>query len=234
MDVPEVSRYGALLAFFRRRGITREVRRGDVLARSDDVAPSMFYIETGFVKAYAVNARGDQHLHMIYGPGEFLPLLHLQQQTRREVVYEALIACRLLEVEPAKLEIALRSGRQLCLEMIKLAAEQYAHSLDRINSLQYRFARERLIDCLLCLAQRFSVDSGTGYEIIVRVSHQALASKVNLSRESVSREIDRLVRKGLVQVREGRIVLVDVPGLRAQLPEVVADGDTPDMVGAAV
>jgi CRP/FNR family transcriptional regulator len=180
----------------------------------------MFYIEAGFVKAYVRNARGDQHLHMIYGPGEFFPLLYSERRARRGVTYEALINCQLLELNSGKLESALRTRRQLSFEMIELAAEQFASSLDRINSLQYRFARERLIDCLLYLAQRFGVASGAGYEIIVRISHQALASKVNLSRESVSREIDRLIRKGLIQVRDGRIILVDVPALQAQLPDV--------------
>jgi CRP/FNR family transcriptional regulator len=181
----------------------------------------MFYIETGFVKAYAVNARGDQHLHMIYGPGGYFPLLFADRLARRSLAYEALVAGQLLEVAPTKLEATMSTQRQLALEMVQLAATQFALGIERIHSLQYRFARERLIACLLSLAERFGMANGASYEIMVRISHQALASKVNLSRESVSREIDRLMRKGLVQVRQGRIVLVDVPGLRAQLPEVV-------------
>jgi len=223
MKASEAGRYGALQAFFRRHGTRREARRGDVIVPAGATAPGMFYIEVGFVKAYVLNARGDQHLHMIYGPGEYLPPLYSGRQARRGVIYEALVACQLLEVTSVKLAAVLPSKHQLSLELLELAAEQFAISLDRINNLQYRFARERLIDCLLHLAERFGITSGTGYEIIVRVSHQALASKVNLSRESVSREIDRLVRKGLVQVRDGRIVLVDVPALRAQLPDVTDD-----------
>jgi CRP/FNR family transcriptional regulator len=221
MDGPEVNRYGELLAFFRRNGVLREAVRGEVLAGPNTPTAGAFYIEEGFVKAYGQNSRGDQHLHMIYGPQEYFPLLYIDRKARRAVTYEALTACRLLEVLPAKLEAALLAKRRLSMEMIELAAEQLAMSFDRINNLQYRFARERLIDCLLFLGQRFGVTSGAGYEIMLRISHQTLASNVNLSRESVSREIDRLARKDLLEIHEGRIILKDVPGLRAQLPEAV-------------
>jgi hypothetical protein len=61
-----------------------------------------------------------------------------------------------------------------------------------------------------------------GCEIILRVSHQVIASNVNLSRESVGREIDRLVRKQAVMIRRGHIVLQDIPALVAELPGVTA------------
>ena len=60
--------------------------------------------------------------------------------------------------------------------------------------------------------------AGKEYEIGLRISHQVLASIINLSRESVGREIDRLVRKDMVMVRRGHIVLKDIPGLVAELP----------------
>lgn len=221
MDGPEVSRYGELLAFFRHHGVSRDAVRGEVLVGPNTPTAASFYIEEGFVKAYGQNSRGDLHLHMIYGPGDFFPLLYVERTVRHSVTYETLTACRLLEVLPAKLEAGLLAKRRLAMEMIELAAEQLAMSFDRINNLQYRFARERLIDCLLYMGQRFGATSGTGYEIMLRISHQTLANKVNLSRESVSREIDRLVRKDLLEIHEGRIILKDVPGLRAQLPEAV-------------
>ena len=144
---------------------------------------------------------------------------------RRSVFYEALSACALLKARSEDLEKVVHSNSRLAFEIIERALEQHGMFIDRINNLQYRFARERLVYCLLYLARRFGIAVGGEYEISLRVSHQVLASNINLSRESVGREIDRLVRKGMVVMRGGHIVLKDVQGLIAELPGTTVSVD---------
>jgi len=152
-------------------------------------------------------------------------LLWLSRQGRRSVFYEALSACTLRKAKSEDLEAAVRTNSQLSFEIIERALEQHGVFIDRINNLQYRFARERLVFCLLYLARRFGIVTDNEYEIGLRVSHQVLASNINLSRESVGREIDRLVRKGMIMMRGGHIVLKDIQGLIAELPGSSVSGD---------
>jgi len=218
MGTTTAGRYEALEEFFRRHGVAEQYRKGQTIIQAETAPFAIFYIETGGVIAYSRNTRGEQHIHLVYGPGEYFPLSWLVSRGSRSLWYEALSRCTLRRVELSELQAALLQPGRLGLEMLRLAAEQTDIFLERINNLQYRFARERLVYCLLYMAQRFGVSSGTSYEIILRMSHQVIANNVNLSRESVGREIDRLVRKGMVEVRSGHIVLTDVPGLIAQLP----------------
>jgi CRP/FNR family transcriptional regulator len=212
----------SLLEFFRRRGTVQQYDKGEQIVHAEDDPFGVFYIDEGFVKVFSINSRGEEYIHVVYGPGEIFPIIWLVKHVRRQMFYDALAACRLLRVSQTELEAVLRSQAPMSYEMVERAAEQFGVFLDRINNLQYRYARERLIYYLLYLARRFGIVGEQGCEIILRVSHQVIASNVNLSRESVGREIDRLVRRGTVAIRNGHIVLRDVPALVDELPGMTA------------
>jgi CRP-like cAMP-binding protein len=207
-----------LVNFFRRRGTVQQYAKGEQIVHAEDDAFGIFYIDEGFVKVFSINSRGEEYIHVVYGPGEIFPIIWLVGHVRRQMFYDALAPCRVLRVAQEELEMVLRSQAHMSFEMIERATEQFGIFLDRINNLQYRYARERLICYLLYLARRFGVIRDRGCEIILRVSHQVIANNVNLSRESVGREIDRLVRKDMVMVQRGHIVLMDIPALVAELP----------------
>jgi len=226
MKTNEAAAGEGLLDFFRRRGSIQEYDKGGQIVHAEDDPFGVFYIDEGFVKVFSINNRGEEYIHVVYGPGEIFPIIWLVGHVRRRMFYDALAPCRLLRVSQKELELVLRSQAHICYEMVERAAEQFAIFLDRINNLQYRYARERLIYYLLYLARRFGVADDRGCEIILRVSHQVIASNVNLSRESVGREIDRLVRKNAVAIHRGHIVLQDIPALVAELPGTTVG--TPD------
>jgi CRP/FNR family cyclic AMP-dependent transcriptional regulator len=220
-DVPDET----VFDFFGRKGVAMRYRKGELILHAEDVADDIFYIESGFVKVYSENNRGEEYILVVYGPGELFPLLWLPRRARRKVFYEALAPSVVLRTYSDDLEAALRASPALSFEMIERSLEQHGVFIDRINNLQYKFARERLVCCLLYLARRFGVRAGNGYEIGLRISHQVLASNINLSRESVGRELERLVRKGMVVMRGGRIVLKDMAGLLAELPGPSVNAD---------
>lgn len=221
MEVAEVGSYENLLDFFRKRGIVMRCSKGEVVVHADDEPFGVFYIESGFVKVFSLNTLGTEYIHVVYGPGEYFPMIWMVRHVRRNMFYETMAPCTLLKVRPGELEAALEADAHLCIDVIKQSTEQAGIFLDRIHNLEFRFARERLVYCLLYLAKRFGVPKDGGSEIALRVSHQILASNINLSRESVGRELERLERKDMVVVSGGRIFLKDIPALVRQLPGAV-------------
>lgn len=216
---------GGLFDFFREYGTTHRYRKGELILHAEDEVTGVYYIESGFVKVYSVNNRDEEYVLVVYGPGEFFPLIWLHKRPLRSIFYEALAPTNVTRVRQAHLENAVRSNAALSFEMVQRSLEQHGGLVDRINNLQYKFARERLVYYLLYLARRFGVLVGHEYEIGLRISHQVLASNINLSRESVGREIDRLLRKETIAMRNGRIVLRDIPGLAAELPGTSVSAD---------
>jgi CRP/FNR family transcriptional regulator, cyclic AMP receptor protein len=67
------------------------------------------------------------------------------------------------------------------------------------------------------MSQRFGRPTDEGLLIDVPLRHQDVASSVNATRETTSRELSSLERKGLLVNRQSCILLTDVKGLKKHL-----------------
>ena len=94
--------------------------------------------------------------------------------------------------------------------LLDMTIEMYRLHSERILNLEYRSVRERIVSFLLTMAGRFGEEGSEGLSINVPLRHQDIASSINASRETTSREIGLLERKGLIVNRQSAIILTDV------------------------
>src|SRR6185437_7263918 len=97
--------------------------------------------------------------------------------------------------------------------LLDMTLEMYRLHSERILNLEYRSVRERIISFLLTMSQRFGTKTKDGLLIEVPLRHQDIASSVNASRETASRELAALERKGLLINKQSMITLVDTAKL---------------------
>jgi CRP/FNR family transcriptional regulator len=98
-----------------------------------------------------------------------------------------------------------------------MTLEMYRLHSERILNLEYRSVRERIISFLLTMSQRFGKQTDEGLLIDAPLRHQDIASSVNATRETTSRELSSLERKGLLSNKQSLILLKDIDGLRKHL-----------------
>jgi CRP/FNR family transcriptional regulator len=67
------------------------------------------------------------------------------------------------------------------------------------------------------MSERFGKETPEGLIIQVPLRHQDIASSINSSRETTSRELSSLERKGLLVNKQSFTLLKDLPALRKHL-----------------
>ena len=95
--------------------------------------------------------------------------------------------------------------------------EMYRVHSERILNLEYRSVRERLISFLLTTARRFGEKNSDGILIKVPLRHQDVASSINSSRETTTREIAYLERNKLIINHQLYFTLTDIDKLQSYL-----------------
>ncbi|KVK89747.1 hypothetical protein WS91_28040 [Burkholderia sp. MSMB1498] len=80
--------------------------------------------------------------------------------------------------------------------------------------------RARLADQLLTLAEWHGQPTPRGIELTIRLSQEDLASLLVASRQSVNKELRRLVRERIIDSQYSRLTILDLGGLRA-----ISDGE---------
>jgi CRP/FNR family cyclic AMP-dependent transcriptional regulator len=206
----------ALLKVFK-TGDELTYKKGEFIIRPGQKPTGVFYIKSGIVKAYDISKYGEENLLVIRKEKEVFPLIWAVTGQERHIIYEALSPVILLHVERKKFYDTLRDKPETMTPVLDMVIEMYRIHSERILNLEYRSVRERLISFLLTMSVRFGKNTKAGIIIDVPLRHQDIASSINATRETTSREINFLEQNGLVTNEQSIITLLDVKKLNTFL-----------------
>ena len=205
----------ALLDLFH-QGTSLSYKKGEFIIRPGETPSGIFYIDSGLVKAYDITKYGEENLLIMRKEHEVFPLIWAITGQERHVIYEALSPVKVWRVDRDKFLKLIKDDPSVLAPILDMAVEMYRLHSERILNLEYRSVRERLISFLLTMSQRFGKETIMGMTINVPLRQQDIASSINASRETTSRELTALEKKGLIST-QGLIVLNDVEKLKDHL-----------------
>ncbi len=192
-----------------------QYKKGEVIIRPEDEPSGVYLIEWGFVKAYSITKYGEENLLLVRGSGSVFPLIWAFTGEHRSVSYEAMEETSLWRVSRSDYKDFLDKNPETMPIILDMAIEAYRLHSERVMTLSYRTARERIVSFLLVTANRFGVVQKDGSIMIMAPFRQTdIASSVNATRETTSRELNAMRKKGLTKTVEGRIVLCDLEVLQ--------------------
>ena len=191
-----------------------QYKKGEVIIRPEDDPSGVFLIEWGFVKAYSITKYGEENLLLVRGSGSVFPLLWAFTGEHRSVSYEAMEETSLWRVGKADYLEFLEKNPDVLPIILDMALEAYRLHSERVITLSYRTARERIVSFLVVTASRFGVEKDGIVEINAPFRQTDIASSVNATRETTSRELNTLRKKDLLTNTNGHIGIKDIEKLK--------------------
>lgn len=206
-----------LVDFFRKHGKHATYQKDEFIIAPGEQLSGVFYIVEGLVKAYDITRYGEENLLIIRKGHEIFPLIWALTGRERQVIYQALDRTITLKVGRQEFVNLLRHNPEVLTPVMDMTIEMYRLHSERILNLEYRSVRERIVSFLLTMAQRFGTKSDGGLLIDAPLRHQDIASSINSSRETTSRELSAMEQKGIIAKSSGRILIKRPEVLKAYL-----------------
>jgi CRP-like cAMP-binding protein len=207
-----------LLESFFKSHTRLQYKKGEVIIRPQDPPSGVYLIEWGFVKAYTITKYGEENSLIVRSSGGIFPLIWAFTGEHRQVTYEAMEATSLWRVAKSDYIEFLNRNSNVLPVILDMAIEAYRLHSERVMTLSYRTARERIISFLLTHANRFGIKNKDGSITIQAPFRQSdIASSVNATRETTSRELNTLRKRGYIQISEHKIILINITALKEQL-----------------
>ena len=206
-----------LVDFFRTHGLKQTFRKGDFIVRPGDPPPGVYYIYDGLVKAYDITKYDEENLLIIRKQDEIFPLIWAVSGKEHHIIYKTLAPTTTWRVSREDFLNFISSTPDALAPLLDMTMEMYRLHGERILNLEYRSVRERIISFLLTMSQRFGSETPDGILIEVPLRHQDIASSINATRETTSRELSALERKGLLENKQSFTLLKDLDALRKYL-----------------
>ena len=197
-------------------------RKGQTIFHEGEPCPGVFIVGQGLVRVYKKGAGGREHVLHIVGPGETFAEVAAVGGFPVPATAEALkkTVCALLPQE--RFHAALAEDRDLCLGMMASMTLWVRRLVTLMEDITLRDAAGRLSRFLLELSEsQPSADRTVKLPGLKRY----VASHLNLTSETFSRTLRRLVDAGLVaEVDKARVRLLQPKKLRQ-----VAEGLFPEL-----
>lgn len=201
-------------------GTRLRYNKGEFIIRPGEHPQGVFFIESGLVKAYDITKYGEENLLIIRKEHEIFPLIWAVTGLERHIIYQTLVPTVVWRLSREDYTAYLDKNPGAIASLLAMTIEMYRIHSERIINLEYRTVRERLISFLLTMGHRFGTQTKQGILIDVPLRQQDIASSINASRETTSRELSALEKKGLIETNPQSICLKDPEKLRLFLESV--------------
>jgi CRP/FNR family transcriptional regulator len=199
--------------------LMRQFRKGEPIFRQGDECPGVYIVVTGTVRIFKISPSGKEHVLHLISPGntfaEVAAIGGFACPAHAEAV--AKTSCLLIPFEPFRREIL--ADQQLCLQMMTGMAVWVRKLITLMEDLVLRDALGR--------TSRFLLESAVDQNghVVLPGLKRHVASHLNLTSETFSRTLSRLLEAGLVvEMDNNRVELKDRDKLQA-----ISEGKFPEV-----
>lgn len=194
-------------------------RKGETILRAGDIPSGVYFIEKGFVKAYSVMLDGSENLWLIHKPGELFPGPWIFGFETGNLTFEAVTPVVIRRRSKDEALAFLDSNPNATREALNMAISIIDVLFSRIENLELMNSFSRVAKRLLILSQRFGVRTGLKVTLSVPLTHTNIANSINMSRETVSRELEKLKQKMIITEKNHIITIEDIEKLENELTD---------------
>lgn len=191
---------------------TRRITRGTRIFQRGDPPRGFYCVVFGQVKLAFSSAQGSEKVIEIIGPQQSFGEAVMFMDRPYPVFAEALCDTLLLQVSQEAVFQLLEQSPAFARQMLAGLSMRLHTLVNDVESYSLHTATQRVIGYLLQLASQ-----GINQQRLeLPTSKQTIASRLNLTPETLSRVFNELTRAGLILV-EGRFIdILDLQGLAAQ------------------
>lgn len=195
----------------------QKFRKGEILIRADDDPAGIFYLKEGVVKRYSISHNGEELVLNIYRPISFFPMSWAVNGTTSPHYYEAMTAVEVWRAPKDDVNAFIKANPEVALDLLSRIYRGLEGYMMRMEYLMVGDAQSRLITELLIYTRRFGEKSGEKIIIKLKLTEKDIASQTGISRETVSRELQKLTKKGLISFKNNQLTINNIKELEAGL-----------------
>jgi CRP-like cAMP-binding protein len=194
----------------------RTYSKGQVLIFDDDDAHYVFHLVSGRVKMYDTTYRGDEVILNIFKPPAFFPMSLAINRTHNPYIYEAETIVEAHQAPADEVVAFLQANPDVTFDLLSRLYKGVDGLLGRMAHLMGGSAKSRLAYELVVECRRFGKEQKDG-SCLLHITEVELAARAGLSRETVSREIQKLLAAGYITSETKGLRISDVAVLEREL-----------------
>ena len=192
------------------------LKKGETVVEADRDLNEVYYLKKGFIREYTFSSQGVELTLHVFAPGSYFPMVDVLAGVKNRYYYETLTPVELYITSIEKMLKFFRGEPDLVLDLTRRLLLGLDKLLTRIEFLVFGKAETRVVSALLFLARHFGRQKNKEVQIQYLFTHKDIASFAGISRETASREIEKLVRKKVIEYKNHLLLINNLETLKKQ------------------
>lgn len=198
----------------------RHYDKGQIMVFPGDDPQHIFYMIKGVVRMYDISYRGDEIVINVFKPPAFFPMSWAINKTKNEYFIQA---ADIVEVRLADPDLTVEFIKKNPEVLYNLLSRVYSGTdgvLRRMVHLMSGSAKGRLMYEILIECRRFGKVL-PDKSCPLNITETELSTRAGLSRETVSREMRKLITDKLVTIKGGVLTVLNMENFEVKIGKIV-------------
>ncbi|WP_273845125.1 Crp/Fnr family transcriptional regulator [Rubrobacter calidifluminis] len=181
---------------------------GDVIYSEGEYGDALYILVSGVVKLFRSYSGSKEATLRLLRSWDIFGHLAFAGEARQLAYAEAVTECQVVKVPKIFVERAVRQDARVAFKILTLMELRLVQYEELVKCLLPRETEVRVANLLPILAQKFGQQHDNGTTTInLRLTHQEIAAMVASTRESVTKVLNDMRGRGVIDIVGGRITL---------------------------
>jgi CRP/FNR family transcriptional regulator len=187
--------------------IEKHFHKNDVILLEEDTPNFVYVVYSGKVKVVRISTDGKEQIVAIHKKGDFFGEMAILDGKTRSASVIAMDDVQVGLIHRNDFERLLNNPKVLR-EIISILCSRLRGSLLMLKVLSFADAEQRIRAILTHLSTHYGVKDQRGILINARLTHKDIAGYASLSRETVTRILDRFVKAEEIELVDNKYILL--------------------------
>jgi CRP/FNR family cyclic AMP-dependent transcriptional regulator len=186
--------------------VLKEFRKNEVILYEEDTNEYMYIILSGKVNVIQTTEDGKEIILATHQSGEFFGEMSLIDGRTSPATVLATEDSLVAIISKAEFHSLLTNYRKVLERMLQILCSRIRDSWSRIHLLNFKNASQRIKMLLLTLSFDRGEKTSEGITLNIKLTHQNIADMVGLTRETVTRVLDKWRKDGAITILKKRFI----------------------------
>ncbi len=188
----------------REKIVIRKFRKNEVILHEEHTSDYMYILLDGEAKVIQVTGEGKGIIVTLHRTGDFFGELSLIDGKTAPATVKATRDTVTAIISKKDFYALLYTQKKVLENLLQSLSSRLRESWKKIQLLNFNDAAQRIKMLFLMLAETYGKETPRGVLLSIKLIHQDIADMTGLTRETVTRVLDRLQKSGEIKVLENK------------------------------
>lgn len=175
--------------------------KDDMILTTGEEITHIYYLRQGLVRQFLFSTDGNEATLQLFKPGSLFPIALALANAKNHYGFQATILCDTYRAPVADVIAFIKTDPEILFDMLVRFSRGLTGLSIKAENLILDNAYKRVISIIVYLAKEFGKKRGEDIVLPISMTHYDIASWVGVQRETVSRQLEKMVQKDLISYK---------------------------------